>query len=74
MTRLIPLVLAGLPAAFLVALAGCHKSDNQPGPGGLTVGEAKALDAAADQIESEAPPAPASVADAPTATPGPTRP
>jgi hypothetical protein len=36
--------------AFL-ALAACGKSDNDPGPGGVTVGEAKALDQAAEMIE-----------------------
>jgi len=49
MRRLVPLTL--------LALAACHKADNQPGPGGLTQGEARALDAAADKVESEAPPA-----------------
>lgn len=40
--------------AFLIlplALAGCSK-DTDPGPGGVTVGEAKALDAAAERLES----------------------
>lgn len=35
----------------LLALAGCGKSDNAPGPGGVTVGEARALDEAAEMIE-----------------------
>ncbi len=58
MRRLAPLIL--------LALAACQKADNQPGPGGLTQGEARALDAAADKIESEAPPA-----GEPTAAPRP---
>ncbi|WP_296678490.1 hypothetical protein [Novosphingobium sp.] len=37
----------------LVALAACQKADNQPGPGGVTVGEAKALDEAAEMIEDQ---------------------
>lgn len=32
-------------------LAACGKSDNDPGPGGVTVGEARALDEAAEMIE-----------------------
>jgi hypothetical protein len=44
-----------LPA--LLAMSACHKADNQPGPGGVTVGEARALDEAAEMIESDAPPA-----------------
>ncbi|MBS0473946.1 MAG: hypothetical protein JSR28_02205 [Proteobacteria bacterium] len=40
-----------LPA--LLALAACEKADNQPGPGGVTVGEAKALDDAAAMIEDQ---------------------
>ncbi|MFM5883973.1 MAG: hypothetical protein ACKOQ3_01345 [Novosphingobium sp.] len=34
-------------------LAACQKADNQPGPGGVTVGEAKALDEAAAMIEDQ---------------------
>jgi len=53
----------------LLALAGCDKADNAPGPGGVTVGEARALDAAAEMIESEAPPAmPAPSTPTPAAT------
>ncbi|RKF22773.1 hypothetical protein D6851_04775 [Altericroceibacterium spongiae] len=32
-------------------LAACQKSDSDPGPGGVTVGEAKALDEAAEMLE-----------------------
>jgi len=61
MKRLAPLVL--------LALAACQKADNEPGPGGITVGEARALDEAAQMIESEAPPAspPALATEAPRA-------
>jgi hypothetical protein len=34
-----------------VALAACGKADNDPGPGGVTVGEARALDEAAEMLE-----------------------
>lgn len=40
------------PIALLL-LAACQKADNQPGPGGVTVGEAKALDEAAAMIEDQ---------------------
>jgi hypothetical protein len=45
------------PLLALLALTGCQKADNQPGPGGVTVGEARALDQAAEMIESDSPPA-----------------
>ena len=32
--------------------AGCSRTDNEPGPGGVTVSEAKALDDAAEMLES----------------------
>lgn len=43
------------PALLLAALllAGCGKADNAPGPGGVTVGEAKALDEAAEMVEAQ---------------------
>jgi len=44
------------PALFLSAalmiVAGCSRTDNEPGPGGVTVSEAKALDNAAEMLES----------------------
>ena len=39
-------------AAVLMATAACERTDNEPGPGGVTVGEAKALDDAAEMLES----------------------
>lgn len=42
---------AGFAAAALL-LAGCGESDTDPGPGGVTVGEARALDEAAEMIET----------------------
>jgi len=55
-----------LAAAAL--LAGCGASDNDPGPGGVTVGEARALDEAAEmldraQLPVEALPAPDEAAE-----------
>ena len=63
--RLVPPVVLAPPA--LVLLAGCQKADNEPGPGGVTVGEARALDRAAAMIEAQVPPEPA-------AAPGPVAP
>ena len=45
----------------LLTLAACGKSDNAPGPGGVTVGEARALDEAAEMIEKRNKLAPAPV-------------
>ncbi|WP_432768200.1 hypothetical protein [Sphingopyxis sp.] len=39
-------------AALFVIVAGCSRTDNEPGPGGVTVSEAKALDDAAEMLES----------------------
>lgn len=38
--------------AILLLAAGCSRTDNEPGPGGVTVSEAKALDDAAEMLES----------------------
>ena len=38
--------------AILILVAGCSRTDNEPGPGGVTVSEAKALDDAAEMLES----------------------
>lgn len=40
---------------LLLILSACGKADNQPGPGGITVGEAKALDEAAEMLEDRRP-------------------
>jgi hypothetical protein len=40
-----------LPFA-LMSLAACGKADNDAGPGGVSVGEARALDEAAEMVES----------------------
>ena len=39
--------------AFALALSSCEPADNEPGPGGVTVGEARALDEAAEMIEQQ---------------------
>lgn len=58
-TRPCACAMALLPPALLLApllLAGCQK-DTDPGPGGVTVGEARALDEAAAMLEQRpAPP------------------
>ncbi|MEW4449310.1 hypothetical protein [Qipengyuania sp. JC766] len=36
-----------------LTLGACEPSDNDPGPGGVTVGEARQLDEAAQKIEAE---------------------
>ena len=55
-------------AAALLGLlvTGCSRTDNEPGPGGVTVSEAKALDDAAEMLESRdsGPPAGAPAKDA----------
>ena len=65
-------LLASVAAAL--ALAGCGASDNDPGPGGVTVGEARALDEAAEMLEQQrlpeqTPPAPASSSGTAAAAP-----
>ena len=68
--RAIVRALAPLLACALV-LAGCQKADNEPGPGGVTVGEARALDRAAAMIEGQAPPEPAPASVSAQAAPSP---
>jgi hypothetical protein len=43
-------------AIMVLLLAGCGKADNAPGPGGITVGEARALDEAAAMLDQRRPP------------------
>jgi hypothetical protein len=47
-----PCVLFAL-VALTLALAACGPADNDPGPGGVTVGEARALDEAAEMLEEQ---------------------
>ncbi|MGB3319914.1 hypothetical protein [Sphingopyxis granuli] len=44
--------IASIAALVLLLAAGCSRTDNEPGPGGVTVSEAKALDDAAEMLES----------------------
>lgn len=39
-------------AATLLLLAACGPAENDPGPGGVTVGEAKMLDEAAEMLDA----------------------
>lgn len=51
-----PMRIIAIPLLALTALlCGCGKGENEPGPGGVTVGEARALDEAAEMIESQTP-------------------
>lgn len=44
---------------FVLPLLACGPAENDPGPGGVTVGEAKALDEAAEMLdERNTPPEP----------------
>lgn len=54
-----PLLLPALAfsLALLPALTACGPADNDPGPGGVTVGEARALDDAAAMIDERRTPA-----------------
>ena len=51
-------------AIGMLSLASCSPADNEPGPGGVTVGEARALDEAAEMIEAKRLPAQDDGADA----------
>ncbi|ANY18853.1 hypothetical protein A6F68_00318 [Tsuneonella dongtanensis] len=52
----------------LVLLTACAPSDTDPGPGGVTVGEAKALDEAAEMLEQRRLPPEALPQPSPSAT------
>jgi hypothetical protein len=57
--------------AFLAPtlLAGCGPNDGDPGPGGVTVGEARALDEAAEMLEQRRLPPEALATPSPTPDP-----
>ncbi len=62
--------LRALPAIGAALLLSACGSDNDPGPGGVTVGEARALDEAAEMLdERPPPPAPAGTDTAAEAEP-----
>lgn len=44
--------------AVLLALPSCGSNDNDPGPGGVTVGEAEALNQAAEMLDERIRPFP----------------
>jgi hypothetical protein len=52
------------PVLIALALGACGKADNAAGPGGVSVGEAKALDEAAAMVEAQRLPAEAIAAPA----------
>lgn len=55
-------------SACALAAVSCGAADNDPGPGGVTVGEARALDEAAEMLdERKADPASAAAGDQNTA-------
>lgn len=58
---------AALLFGAVLLLAGCGSNDTDPGPGGVTVAEAKALDEAAEMIEARRPPPEALEEGAPAA-------
>jgi len=43
----------GIAGAGALAIAGCSAPGNDPGPGGVTVDEAKALDEAAEMLDAQ---------------------
>ena len=47
------LTIHRLAPVLLLVLAACGSNDNDPGPGGVSVGEAKALDQAAEMLEQQ---------------------
>lgn len=54
--------------APVLFLSACGKQDNAPGPGGVSVGEARALDEAAEMLEGQrVPVAPATAPATPPA-------
>ena len=54
--------------AGALLLAGCGPNDTDPGPGGVTVGEARALDEAAEMLDEQRLPPEALPPERPEAT------
>lgn len=42
-----------VPLAICALLGGCGEAETDPGPGGVTVGEARALDEAAEMLDQQ---------------------
>ncbi|MFT4056583.1 MAG: hypothetical protein QM681_18920 [Novosphingobium sp.] len=61
---------SALLAMALLSLAACSKSDTAPGPGGVTMGEARALDEAAAMLDERRPPQEATAPSEAQATEG----
>lgn len=40
-----------ISAAMMLTVTGCGPADSDPGPGGVTAGDAEALDAAAKKLD-----------------------
>ena len=57
----------------LLCLTACGKQDNAPGPGGVSMGEAKALDEAAEMLEGQRLSVPPPPTQAAQPAPAPTR-
>lgn len=58
------------PPVLVLLLAACGPGENDPGPGGVTVGEARALDEAAAMLDERRPALdPAAAPPAPSASP-----
>jgi hypothetical protein len=55
--------------ALALLLAACGAGDNDPGPGGVTVGEARALDEAAEMLDAQQLPEGALPSETPAAEP-----
>ena len=49
--------LRAIAAPLVALLAACGPGENDPGPGGVTTGEAKALDEAAAMLDEQRSPA-----------------
>ena len=69
--RVAIIAAGGALALLAAALAGCGQSDTDPGPGGVTVGEAKALDEAAEMLDEQRLPEEALPEDEPSPSPSP---
>jgi len=60
------------PALALIFLAACGQKDTDAGPGGVSIGEARALDEAAAMLEQQRlPPSVSAPAPPPTRQPSP---
>jgi hypothetical protein len=55
------------PALAIFCLAACGQKDTDPGPGGVSVGEARALDEAASMLDQQRLPPAALASGAPSA-------